>query len=571
MSHFFSNTVARLYPRQSSGFVLAIVGLFLWSAQSAASDSHPALQQLQDQRLQREQLEQRQRLRTLQRADEPVPAAQAPPEPIDAGQCWPLQGVRLAGNRQLSSAELRIALQPLIKPCMSPAQINRVLKTITQRYVQAGYLASRPYLAERPVPGGTLDIVIIEGFVESIELSDPDLPLSLNSAFPSLLGQPLRLTELEQGMDQLNRLKAFDLGADIVPGSTQGASRIIIAPRKINARWHLGSTLDNRGSTQTGRERLGLNLSLDSPLQLNDFVLLSANSSLQQGPSYSRGYGLYYSIPYGPWSYALAVNQLHYQARLPGRRLKTSGQSDFYSLGLERNLWRNQQGLLSSSLRLEHKRLDNHLANQRLQLQSPTLSSVEAGLNLLWLDSGLWSAYLGVGQGLDWFGADRQALRRNAPQPQFHKYRANLLHIRQGRDPNWPWRWQSELNLQYSPDVLPAVEQQQLSDNAAVRGFRQHLVAGSSGAIWRNSLSQPLALDLPLGLVLRPQLGVDLGWSKFDHGRAPQRLAGAHAGLELSLPNSRLNLDYQRALHASAAHRQDLESGYWLLEWVLNI
>lgn len=570
MPRYFYSAAVRQYSRPMTGPALVMLGL-LWAAQAVAAERHPAAQQLQDQRLQREQLEQRQRLRTLQRKEQASSALEEEPAPADSGLCWPLRGVRLAGNRQFSSAELSDTLQPLIKPCMSPTQINQVLKAITQHYVQAGYLASRPYLANPLVAGGTLDIVILEGFVESIELSDPDLPLSLNSAFPSLLGQPLRLAELEQGMDQLNRLKAFDLDADLVPGNTQGATRVVIVPRQLNARWHLGSSFDNRGSEQTGRERLGLTFSLDSPLQLNDFVQVSANSTLQPGSSYSRGYGLYYSIPYGAWTYALSFNQLHYQAQIPGRRLYSSGQSDFYSLGLERSLWRNQQGLLSTSVRLEQKRLDNRLGEQRLHVQSPTLTNLEVGLNLLWLDNGLWSAYLGLSQGLDWLGADREPLYRNAPQPRFRKYRANLLRLSQGSDPNWPWRWQSELNLQYSPDALPAVEQQQLSDNTGVRGFRQQVVAGASGAIWRNTLSQPLPLDLPRNLVVRPQLGVDLGWSKFDHGRAAQRLVGAHAGFELSLPNSRLSLDYQRALHASAVQRQHLEAGYWLLEWVLNI
>ena len=553
-------------------FALVMAGALLWADQSAAAEGVPVMQQLREQRLQQEQLEQRQRLRTLQRTDDPPrqPATSPPTEHTPAA-CWPLSGIRLAGNQQLSLANLAPALQPLIKPCMSPAQVNLVLKAITQRYVDAGYLTSRPYLNSRPHAGGTLDIVIVEGFVESIELANPNLPLSLRSAFPTLLGQPLRLDELEQGMDQLNRLKAFDLAADLLPGSVEGATRVLITPRQLGARWHLGSSLDNRGSEATGRERLSLGLGLDSPLELNDFFQLSVNSTLQPGSSYSRGGGLYYSIPYGPWSYALSLYQLQYQARLPGKRLYSSGRSEFFSLGLERNLWRNQHGLLSTSWRLEHKRLENRLADYRLPLQSPTLTSLEAGLNLLWLDDGLWSAYLGLSQGLDWLGADPTRRSRHAPQPQFRKYRANLLHLRNGQDPAWPWRWQSELNLQYSPDPLPAVEQQQVTDHTAVRGFRQHVVAGASAAVWRNSLSQPLPLDLPHGLVLRPALGVDLGWGKYDHGSTSQRLAGAFAGLELSMPGSQLKLDYQRALHVSGQRRQDLEPGFWLLEWVLNI
>lgn len=566
-------TAARLCLRLMTGLLLSIVGGLPGAAQAASADSPPAVQQLQDLRLQREQLEQRQRLRTLQRSDQPTPgAANADvPAPADSGPCWPVHGVRLTGNQQLSAAELADTLRPLITPCISAARINQMLKAITQHYVQAGYVASRPYLASRPAAGGTLDIVIIEGFVESIELSGPDLPLSLNSAFPTLLGNPLRLSEVEQGLDQLNRLKAFDLGVDLLPGSSAGATRVVVVPRQVTRRWHLGSSFDNRGSQTTGRERLNLSFGLDSPLQLNDFLQLSTHTTLQTGPSYSRGHGLYYTIPYGAWTYALSFNQVHYQAALPGRDLRSNGRSDFCSLGLERSLWRNQQGLLSASLRLEHKRLINRLGDQRLHVQSPTLTSIEAGLNALWLEGGLWSGYLGISQGLDELGADRNALFRHAPQPRFRKYRASLLHLRQGRDPDWPWRWQSELNLQYSPDALPAVEQLLLSDSSGVRGFRQQVISAASGAIWRNTLSQPLALDLPRSLVLRPQLGVDMGWSKFDHGKAPQRALGAHVGVELSWTGSRLTLDYQRALYSSTTQRQKLETGYWLLEWVLNI
>lgn len=565
MPSSLSIVAARLVIRPSALFVMLLM------VHPASAHEHLGIQPLRDQRLQLEQLEQRQRLRKLQRSDELAEPASQAPAATEASPCWPLNGVRLAGNRQIGSAELAASVRPLMTPCMDVARINLILKTITEQYVQAGYLTSRPYLSQPPQAGATLDIEVVEGFVESIELADPDLPLSLHSAFPSLLGQPLRLSELEQGMDQLNRLRAFDLGADLLPGELQGGTRILITPRQINPRWRLGSSFDNRGSELTGRERVGASLTLDSPLQLNDYSQLSLTSTLGSGASYSRGYGLYYSIPYGPWTYALNLNQLQYQAQLPGRRERSSGQSGFYGLSLERNLWRNQHGLLSASLRLDQKRLDNRLAGQRLHVQSPTLTSLEAGLNLLWLDANLWSAYLGIAQGLDWFGADTAPLASNAPQPQFRKYRASALHLRQGRDPAWPWRWQSELNLQYSADALPAVEQLLLSDNSAVRGFRQQVAAGASGAAWRNTLSQPLALKLPAGLVIRPQLGLDLGWSKFDHGRAAQRLAGAHAGLELSLPDSLLKLDYQRALHASNTRRQDLEPGYWLLEWVLNI
>lgn len=64
--------------------------------------------------------------------------------------------------------------------------------------------------------------MIVEGFIESIEITDQGLPLSLGNAFPGTLGRPLHLPDLEQGLDQLNRLRAYDLEMALLPGELQG-------------------------------------------------------------------------------------------------------------------------------------------------------------------------------------------------------------------------------------------------------------------------------------------------------------------------------------------------------------
>lgn len=182
----------------------------------------------------------------------------------------------------LSNQQLEAVLRPLWRPCLSVDDVNTLLRAITDSYVQAGYPASRPYLAHRPQAGKPPAIVIVEGFVESIELAGTDLPLSLRGAFPDLLGQPLYLPALEQGLDQLNRLRAYDLNADLLPGEIQSGTRVVIQPRRTGSRWHLDSRLDNRGSDLTGRHRLNLGLGLDSPLGLNDDLRLGSATTGQR-------------------------------------------------------------------------------------------------------------------------------------------------------------------------------------------------------------------------------------------------------------------------------------------------
>ncbi|MGF6392651.1 ShlB/FhaC/HecB family hemolysin secretion/activation protein [Pseudomonas plecoglossicida] len=539
-----------------------------WLHMPAALAEDPASHQLRDQQQVLRQLEHQQRLQRWQR----TPSAGSDDGPAstrsDGGPCLTTRGVRLSGNQRLSTQSLEPLLANLLRPCMAISDINRLLKAITQRYVEAGYPASRPYLLQPPQAGAPLDIVILEGFVESIELGT-DLPLSLHGAFPDLLGQPLYLPLLEQGLDQLNRLRAYEVSADLLPGELQGGTRVLLQGTQVARRWHLDSRVDNRGSDLTGRHRMNLGIGVDSPFGLNGDLRLSLARSVADAPGLSQGMTFYYNIPHGPWSFSLNASQLRYTAPIAQGLYRVSGDSSYLGVSAERLLWRNQHGMLSASTRLDRKQLTNRTNGAVVAIQSPTLSTVEAGLNLLWLDAGLWNGYLGVVQGTAWLGADRPSQRAGAPRPDFRMYRASLMHLRQG-PAQWPWRWQSELALQYSQDVLPAVEQLLLSDDAAVRGFRRHTYSGASACVWRNSVSQALPATWTHPLQIRPFLGLDRGWVRLARNHSVQRLTGMAAGLELTLPNTRLRLDYQRALQASNRPRQSLEPGFWVLEWGLT-
>ncbi|MFJ4347000.1 ShlB/FhaC/HecB family hemolysin secretion/activation protein [Pseudomonas sp. NPDC089401] len=533
-------------------------------ATSLALANDPASQQLRDQQQTLRQMEQQLRLERWQhgraRPQDDLPHAQAAVN----RPCWQVTGIRLAGNQRLSTQALAPTVRAHLQPCMGVIEINQLLKAITGHYVQTGYPTSRPYLQRQPQAGATLDIVIVEGFVESIEL-DADLPLSLQTAFPGLVGQPLYLPDLEQGLDQLNRLRAYQLSADLLPGERQGATRVVLQARQFAPRWHLESRFDNRGNVLTGRHRGHLLAGLDSPLGLNDDLRLALMSSVLDAPGRSQGLSVYYRMPYGPWTFALSASQLSYEAPLQRSPQRSSGSSRHQGASVERVLWRGQRGMLSASTRLDRKQLVNRIGKAVIPLQSPTLTTLEAGIELSWLGAGLWHANLGIVQGTGWLGADRPGQHGAAPRTDFRKYRASLLHLRQGAT-QWPWRWQSELALQYSSDVLPAVEQLLLSDDSNVRGFRQGNYSGASAGAWRNTVSQALATGGPVQI--RPYMGLDLGWVRPAQGQPAQRLAGAAAGVEVNVAHNRVRLDYQRALYASDSPH--LESGFWVMEWAAN-
>lgn len=186
--------------------------------------------------------------------------------------------------------------------------------------------------------------------------------------------------------------------------------------------------------------------------------------------------------------------------KLPSVTFHSTGITDQLSLRADRVLWRDQSRQLSANLQLAHKDVDSYLEDARLGIQSPTLTVAEAGLNLFWLDRAVWNLDFTYSQGLRWLGADDDANHQidNLPKAQFRKYRAGLSQWRNGQFGAQAWQWQSQLNLQYSPDPLPAIEQLLGTDDSAVRGYRVNSASGASGAIWRNTLRLPLRTDWPV-------------------------------------------------------------------------
>lgn len=518
----------------------------------------------------REQLEREQRLRLLER-EATVQSEPAAPLPQSSATepCWQIRGLRLTGNTLLEPARLRTVLQSHLSACMGASPINQLLAALTALYVEAGYITSRPYLKQPPEDGQRLDIVIEEGYLESIELADPDLPVSLRGAFPDMLGRPLQLRELEQGLDQLNRLRSVDLTVDVLPGQQPGASHLLLRPRPAAPRLSSSASYNNRGTEATGRHTALLHLAYDSPLSLNDFISVSASTSLGDSHRYSRSQGIYYTLPYGFWTLALSASQAHYRygIALPSQTVSANGQAHQYGLALNRLLWRDQHTLLNGNLRLSTKRSQSYIADTYLAIQSPSLTVAEVSLNLLKLADGIWNANISYAQGLDGLGADRDSRResRDLPRAQFHKYRVDIDYTR--HNPTADGVWNSQLAVQYSPDPLPSLEQLLITDHYAVRGFRLAALAAANGAVWRNTLS--LRRHLLGQLQISPRVGVDLGWSQYLKGADIQRVGGASVGLALNHRTWQVDVDYQRGLFGPALPIK--ERGFWLMELSLHL
>ncbi|MFM5670208.1 POTRA domain-containing protein, partial [Aeromonas hydrophila] len=152
-----------------------------------------------------------------------LPAAAVTPTPEAAGPCFVVTAIRFEGADQLDADARTTLTHPFLHTCMGLPHINALIRDVSQWYLAQGFITSRAFLPEQDLASGTLTIAVLEGRVERIVVDgQPDR--ITRTLFPGLVGEVLNLRDLEQGVDQLSRLRTLSYQLDIQPGTAAGQS-----------------------------------------------------------------------------------------------------------------------------------------------------------------------------------------------------------------------------------------------------------------------------------------------------------------------------------------------------------
>lgn len=170
--------------------------------------------------------EQRRRLEELKELPGKEVKPAAPTAPADT-RCFPIKNIELNGADSLSESEKNRLLKPYIGQCLGVTQLNELLKVITDHYIEKGLVTSRAYLPQQDLSGGHLKVLVVEGKLEGLKgaegskLSDRELGM----AFPGKTGELVNLREIEQLVDQLNRLPSNQAQMELAPGKKRWGQR----------------------------------------------------------------------------------------------------------------------------------------------------------------------------------------------------------------------------------------------------------------------------------------------------------------------------------------------------------
>ncbi|MEJ4046509.1 ShlB/FhaC/HecB family hemolysin secretion/activation protein [Erwinia sp. SLM-02] len=463
--------------------------------------------------------QQQQHIKTQQSAKEAQLTPDAPditlsenPQPNAEGPfpqetpCFPINRVQLTGRDAFPRwfPAQRVA-DGAVGHCLGVKGINQLMSRLQNRLVDHGWVTSRVLVPEQDLRSGSLTLALVPGMIRHIRYADgSDKRAALYTAVPAREGELLDLRDIEQGLENQQRLPTVQDSMEIVPGDKPGESDIIITRHQPKI-WRVNMWVDDSGTKSTGRYQGGAMLALDNPFALSDLLYLSASHDLGfKGHEQSKNINGHYSLPLGYWLFEVNAGQYNYVQNVAGYNgdIRYSGKSKNLNVGLSRVIQRNASGKTTMRGSVLVREIRNFIDRNEIDVQRRRTSAWLLGLDHrhyvgdVTVDGGV-----SFQRGTRWFGA-LPAFEEHAEDGYDATDKSKILTLTAGL--NWPFRlgdqnFSYQLNYlqQASSTPLTPPDQLAIGNRWTVRGFDgERTLSASHGwyvqntFAWRTPLPQ---------------------------------------------------------------------------------
>ncbi|CAJ0807529.1 Hemolysin transporter protein ShlB [Ralstonia psammae] len=505
-------------------------------------------------------LRERQEAERRREANQPPPQIQLPQAVPDAasvesvvepGTTFAIHRVQLSGNTVLDDATVAGITQPFVDRDLGTNRINLLLRRLTEAFVQRGFVTTRAYLPPQNLKEGVLTIAVVPGKVESLQIngktvrtSVPNQPAAGGTqnggwltdagtvwSMPTV-GETLKLTDLEQGVDQINRLRRNQAEVQILPGQSPGGS-VIALTNQPGDRFRFNVGTDNYGSRATGTTRLRAGIDADNALGFQEALSLSYIGTTDTNAAIASA-----AVPFGYNTFSYTGSFSEYN-NLIGDTALVYGRTFAHTFGWNRVIERDQAGRTAFDVTLTHRRTEREVNNLLLDPQFLTVLRVAInGLRKFAVNNqggyATWEA--GVTRGMRTLSASQDApdIRRDEAHSQFWKLDGNAsTQLPLPSLGKAALAYRSQVSAQWSNVALFGSEQIFAGGMSSVRGFREGLISGDRGLTLRNEAVWANAPSIA-GVRIEPYVFLDGGQTQLVATQHWQYLAGTGVGVRLS-------------------------------------
>jgi hemolysin activation/secretion protein len=396
------------------------------------------------------------------------------------------------GSSLLSKLEIDAAVAPYVGNDKDFSDVQRALEAVEGAYVKRGYSAVRVLLPEQELEKGTVRLRVVEPRFGKVTVKDNRYVSQANAlnALPSVhTGGVPGTRQISRELKLANENPARQLNVVLKAGEKEDEvdANVIVTDSKPST-W--GISIDNTGSPETGRSRLGFSYRNANAFNLDHVASIQYVTS----PQYTdrvKVLGGNYKIPFYRFG-----GSLEFFAGYSNVNAVMGGLTNFQGGGKLFNMHYNHMlehiGVFDPSLSIgmdwrDFRRIEltnppptplyGEIVVMPLNVTYSTLGKFaqsEANFNASFIANLPGSD---KGRAADFATYDKVNLTNPNPNYKVLRYGAGYAQSLSGG-----WQIRTALNGQWSGDVLVQGEQMRLGGADAVRGFSEGSEGGEKGA-----------------------------------------------------------------------------------------
>jgi len=487
---------------------------------------------------------------------QPIAAVEEPISATDSDErCFDIKKIVVEGVTVFGPEELARVSDLYLNQCLGLHQINQLVSRFSNLYLMQGYITSRAYIKPQDLSEGKLSIVVLEGYIQSIIAPSQDISQKqLALSFPVVNGELLNLRDLEQGLENLNRLGQNNAITALSPGDFQGSS-VVVVNNNLSPFWRGALSVSNTGVEETGLYQLDGHLIYDNLFGVNDSIIASFSSNIGEHDlpeSKSRSYSLIGNIPYGYWFFTVNGTYFEYGQTVLGNvaDFLTHGTSSSTSVKVEHMLYRGERDKISIAGAFLRKENQNFIEDVYLETSSRTLYIWQLSADYTrYFSFGSLNGRVQIDHSVPWFDASTTLVDAELDY-QFTKYQFDLTFSTSFDLWSQYVQYITSIHILSSPEEILSSEGLSVGGRYSVRGIANDSLFGYHGGYLRNDFNVPLQVNWLNPVNLSFFTGIDVGVSNLPEypDLDSEWMAGAIAGIRGSYRRVNFSASYAKAL-----------------------
>ena len=432
-------------------------------------------------------------------------------KPPEESVCFVIENINIDGQ---FSGWMKEMGQKYLGQCVGQQGIALYLRAINKKLLSLGYITSRAVLPEQDLSKGELSVFIQEGRIERIIFPDKFDRFVWQTAFPMSAGDLLNMRDLEQAVDQLNRLSSVTVKMNIEPSNKEGFSKVIMDVEEKKS-WEIGVSLNDAGGETVGLYQLSADVTIDNFIGVLDTLNYSRSLDLnddKSSDSLSDSFSL--NIPIGYWSIDIANSNFNYHQKVNGsvQTFKSSGEGHDSSIKVSHVFYRDNSYKLSWFSGIYKRQRRNYIDDTVVQIQSRDLTNLLLGFGIKkYIGSSVLDINIEAEKGVDLLSAEKvdKTASSSTAQPDYELYGFSGVLSAPFSLYEKSLSLTSQLSFQYSPNPIYTLDWMSNGGRYSVRGYASDEgLSAEHGWLLKNDISIPTRL---FGTSFTTYVAMDLG------------------------------------------------------------